>query len=62
MTLDALRAGDFAVQCPVTLLKQGNTKMESFTDRRPKRSAILVGLTAFMILGGLGGWVALALR
>lgn len=61
VTLDALRAGDFAVQCPVTLLKQGNTKMERFMDRRPKRSAILAGFTAFMILAGLGGWVALAL-
>jgi serine/threonine-protein kinase len=57
-SLEALRAGDFAVQCPITFMKQGNTKMERFMDNHPGGSIALAVTTAIAILGGLAGWAA----
>ncbi|MEM7154429.1 MAG: serine/threonine-protein kinase [Myxococcota bacterium] len=58
--LEQVRAGDFAVQCPVTFMKRNNTRMGRFMDRHPVGSLWLAGSTAAMFLFGLAGWVAFA--
>ena len=55
--LELLRAGDFAVACPITFMKANNTKMERFMDRYPLGSMVLATTTALAFLGGIAGWV-----
>ena len=55
--LEQVRAGDFAVACPITFMKANNTKMERFMDRNPLGSMVLAATTAIAFLGGLAGWV-----
>ena len=55
--LEQVRSGDFAVACPITLMKVGNTRMKRFMDRHPLGSLVLAGSTALAFLGGIAGWV-----
>ncbi|MBV1859767.1 MAG: serine/threonine protein kinase [Nannocystaceae bacterium] len=59
--LERVRAGDFAVQCAVTLLKSNNTRMGRFMDEHPSGSLVLAAGTGAAVLLGLAGWVAFAL-
>jgi len=58
---DQVRAGDFAVQCPVTFMKRSNTRLSRLMDRRPMLSIILGVGTATAAVLGIAGWVMLAL-
>ena len=60
-SLDQVRSGDFAVACPITLMKVGNTMMERFMDRNPLGSLVFAGTTALMFLGGVAGWAMWAM-
>lgn len=59
--LERVRAGDFAVQCGVTLLKSNNTRMGRFMDEYPSGSLVLAAGTGAALVLGLAGWVAFAL-
>ena len=60
-TLEAVRAGDFAVHCPVTFMKSKNTKMGRLMDRHPGRTMLLGAMSVVAFLGGVGGWVMWAI-
>jgi serine/threonine protein kinase len=57
VTFEGVRSGDFAVSCPITFMKVGNTKMERFMDRHPMASMGMMTLSVIGFLGGLAGWV-----
>ncbi|MBL4689492.1 MAG: hypothetical protein JKY37_33195 [Nannocystaceae bacterium] len=59
--LERVRAGDFAVECAVTLLQSNNTRMGRFMDQHPSGSLVLAAGTGAAVLLGLAGWVAFAL-
>ncbi|MGH1342692.1 MAG: serine/threonine-protein kinase [Nannocystales bacterium] len=59
--LERVRAGDFAVECAVTLLKSNNTRLGRFMDEYPSGSLVLAAGTGAAVLLGLAGWVAFAL-
>jgi len=59
--LERVRAGDFAVQCAVTLLKSNNTRLGRFMDQYPSGSLALAAGTGATVLFGLAGWIAFAL-
>lgn len=61
--LHRVRAGDFRVECPVTMMKRGNSIMGRFMDARPTAS-ILTGLSLVVLFVSsvIGLVVVLALR
>ncbi|NVB37602.1 serine/threonine protein kinase [Pseudenhygromyxa sp. WMMC2535] len=59
--LDRVRAGECEVNCPITLMKRTNTRIEHVMDRSPRMVMGLAALTLLSTLGGLAGWIALAL-
>jgi eukaryotic-like serine/threonine-protein kinase len=61
VTFEGVRSGDFAVACPITFMKAGNTKMERFMDRHPMASMWLMTASVLGFLGGLAGWVMWAM-
>ncbi|KIG17050.1 Serine/threonine-protein kinase PknB [Enhygromyxa salina] len=60
-TLELVRAGDFAVTCPVTFMKSNSTKMGRFMDRHPAGSMMFATMSALAFLGGVAGWVMWAI-
>ena len=56
-----IRSGDVRVECPFTFLKQSNLRLENFMDSHPRLSLGLFGLGVLTLLGGMSGWVMLAL-
>jgi serine/threonine protein kinase len=61
VTFEGVRSGDFAVSCPITFMKAGNTKMERFMDRHPMASMGMMTLSVVGFLGGMVGWVMWAM-
>jgi serine/threonine protein kinase len=59
--LERVRAGDCAVECPITYMKAKNAKMMRMMDRHPSATMQLAFLSVLLFLGGVGGWVAWAL-
>ena len=58
--LERLRAGEFAISCPVTFVKRHNTRLLRLIDRRPMASLVLVMIALMALFGGVAGWVAWA--
>ncbi len=59
--LDRVRAGDCAVECPVTFIKANNAKLMRAVDRHPGITMQLAVASVVLFIGGLGGWLAWAL-
>jgi serine/threonine-protein kinase len=60
--LHRVRAGDFRVECPVTLMKRGNSLMGRFMDARPTASIATGVGVVLLFLGSLVGLIALLVR
>jgi serine/threonine protein kinase len=60
--LDRVRAGECAVECPITFMKANTNKAMRLLDRHPAIMMNLAFASVLLFLGGLGGWLAWALR
>jgi serine/threonine-protein kinase len=56
--LERVRAGDCAIECPVTFVKANNAKLMRFVDRHPGKVMQLLTASAILFVGGVAGWIA----
>jgi serine/threonine protein kinase len=61
VTLDHVRAGDFAVACAITFMKSNNTRLGRFMDRHPIASLWVAVASLVAFVGGVVGWAMWAL-